>query len=151
MFYTDNGMKSFPISALLLAVLFSLPGLGATGKQYGPGQIVSIEKKAHERILYYQVNTPVTADDPYYEISLRQNDWVYVTEYTPRHASDTLPDPWKPGADVQLMIEDKHHAVVKEEGGRELSLIVVKRVPAAADRSSPAPSPGEKSATPVKK
>jgi hypothetical protein len=151
MIYTDNGMKSFKANALLLAVLFSLPGLGAARKEYGPGHIVSVEEKAHERILYYQVNTPVTAADPYYEISLRQDKWLHVTEYTPRHAPDTLPDPWKAGAQVQLVIEDKHHAKVKEEGGRELALIVVRRVPAAADGNSSASSPGEKSATPVEK
>ncbi len=58
-----------------------------------------VEKKSHERVLYYLVNTPVTQDDPYYEISLQQGTWLYLAEYTPRHAADSLPDEWKPGAD----------------------------------------------------
>ncbi len=32
-------------------------------------KIITVEKKFHERVLYYLVNTPVTQDDPYYELS----------------------------------------------------------------------------------
>ena len=92
-------MKRFLAIAVLLMLLLSLPALQAAEKQYGPGRIVSLEKKAHERVLYYLVNTPVTQDDPYYEISLQQGTWLYLAEYTPRHAADSLPDEWKPGAD----------------------------------------------------
>ena len=86
MFYTYVYMKYFWTIAVLLAVSGSLPSLQAAEKQYGPGRIVGIEKKARERVLYYLVNTPVTQDDPYYELSLQQSNWVYLAEYTPRHA-----------------------------------------------------------------
>jgi hypothetical protein len=138
MFYTDFGVKHYWIGVALLAVLISSPGLQATENQYLPGQIVSVEKKSHERVLYYLVNTPVTQDDPYYELALRQNNWIYVTQFSPRHAADTLPDDWKPGAEIQMKIEDKHHVSVREQGGRELSLAVVKRLP-AADKAPGAP------------
>ena len=89
MFYTYIEMKHLWAIALLL-MLLSLPGLEAAEQQYGPGRIVSLEKKAHERVLYYLVNTPVTQDDPYYEISLQQGTWLYLAEYTPRHAAGRM-------------------------------------------------------------
>lgn len=141
MFYTDSSMKHTWASAVLLVVLIWLPGLQAAEKQYGPGRIISVEKKSHERVLYYLVNTPVTQDDPYYEVSLQQNSWLYLSEYTPRHAADSLPDEWKAGAEVQMKLADKHHVFVKLPGAPELQLVVVKRVPATAEMAAPSPAP----------
>lgn len=126
-------MKCFWAIAASLVVIVSVPRLQAAEKQYGPGRIVSVEKKARERVLYYLVNTPVTQDDPYYEVSLQQGNWLYLAEYTPRHAADNLPDDWKAGAEVQLKIADKHHAWIKGSGGPELQVIVVKRLSANED------------------
>ena len=143
MFYTDACMKRTWAIAALLIGLVPVTCLRAAEKQYAPGRIANIEKKAHERVLYYLVNTPVTQDDPYYEISLQQNDWLYLTQYTPRHQADTLPDDWKPGTEVQMMLADKRHVFVKQPGGRELQLVVVKRVPATPGES-PRPAPVQK-------
>ena len=143
MFYTDACMKRTWAIAVLLIALVPVTFLRAAEKQYAPCRISSIEKKAHERVLYYLVNTPVTQDDPYYEISLQQNDWLYMTQYTPRHQADTLPDDWKPGTEVQMMLADKRHVFVKQPGGRELQLVVVKRVPATPGES-PGPAPVQK-------
>jgi hypothetical protein len=137
-------MKHFCAIAALLVVLVSLSSLQAAQKQYEKGRIVSIEKKAHERVLYYLVNTPVTQDDPYYELSLQQSSWVYLAEYTPRHAADSLPDEWQPGIEVQMKIADKHHAWVKGPGGREVQVIVVKRIPATGDMAAPTTVPAQK-------
>ena len=137
-------MKHFCAIAALLVVLVSLSSLQAAQKQYEKGRIVSIEKKAHERVLYYLVNTPVTQDDPYYELSLQQSSWVYLAEYTPRHAADSLPDEWQPGIEVQMKIADKHHAWVKGPGGREVQVIVVKRIPATVDMAAPNTVPAQK-------
>lgn len=136
-------MKNLGASAALLAFLISLPGLQAAEKQYEKGRIVSIEKKSHERVLYYLVNTPVTQDDPYYEVLLQQNSWLYRAEYTPRHSADSLPDDWEPGAEVQMKLSDKHHVWVKESTGPELQLLVVKRVP-AGEMDAPKPAPTRK-------
>ncbi len=144
MFYTYFWVKHFLAIAALLVVLVSLPSLQAAEKLYGPGRIVSVEKKAHERVLYYLVNTPVMQDDPYYEVSLQQGNWLYLAEYTPRHAADSLPDDWKPGAEVQMKLADKHHAWVKLPGGHELQVIVVKRLPATEDMAAPNAGPLQK-------
>jgi hypothetical protein len=143
MFYTDFQMRHFWASTVLLAVLISLPRLQAAEKQYGTGRIVSVEKKSRERVLYYLVNTPVTQDDPYYELSLQQSPWLYLAEYTPRHAADSLPDEWKRGTEVQMKLADKHHALVRVPGGSELQLTIVKRMPAAEDAATP-PAPVRK-------
>jgi hypothetical protein len=137
-------MKRFWAIAVLLMLLPSVPALQAAEKQYGPGRIVSLEKKAHERVLYYLVNTPVKQDDPYYEISLQQGTWLYLAEYTPRHAADSLPDEWKPGADIQIKLTDKHHAWVRSAGGPDLQVIVLKRVPVTGDAAAPDPAPVQK-------
>src|SRR6266481_5955890 len=115
-------MKYFWASAALLASLVSSCGLQAAEKQYQNGRIVSVEKKSRERVLYYLVNTPVTQDDPYYEVLLQQDNWLYLSEYTPRHAADRFPDDWKPGTEVQMKLADKRHVFVKGPGGLELQL-----------------------------
>src|SRR5450755_3887319 len=133
-------MKRILATAALLAVLLSFSNLYATEKQFEAGRIVTVEKKFHERVLYYLVNTPVTQDDPYYEVSLQSGNTVFLTEYTPRHAADDLPDGWKENAEVQMKVTDKHHVSVKQEGGMELQLLIVKRMPGTAPSASPTPA-----------
>ncbi len=66
----------------------------AAEKTYQTGKIVDIQQKKTTRVLYYQVNTPITKDEPYYEVSVQVKDTIYVGDYTPRHSADTLPDEW---------------------------------------------------------
>lgn len=121
---------SFTMVTLLAAVL-PLPVLRAAEKEYLPGQIVTVEKKFHERVLYYLVNTPVTQDDPYYELSLQAGELLLLTEYTPRHAADELPEGWKDGSKVEMKVTDKHHVLVRQRDGIELQLLIVKRTTGA--------------------
>ncbi len=130
-------MKLFCTNAVLLAVLLSFSTAYAAEKQYAAGRIVTVEKKAHERVLYYLVNTPVTQDDPYYEITLQVGDTVYLAEFTPRHAADELPDGWKDGGAMEMKITDKHHALVRQPGGTELQLLILKRMPGTAQSADP--------------
>jgi hypothetical protein len=76
-------MKYVLPGALMLAFLVSVLNLGAADKQYQSGRIVNVERKSHERILYYLVNTPVAQEDLYYELLLQLNNAVYDCEYTP--------------------------------------------------------------------
>jgi len=129
------------VGVLLLAIL--LPGLQAVEKQYETGKIIRVEKKAHTRVLYYLVNTPITQDDPYYEVSIRFGDQVCIGEYTPRHAADTPPQTWEPGSEVLARVE-KHHMYVKGSGGAEWDLMIVKRLPASDGKSTADPTPTKK-------
>lgn len=124
-----SGMKPIWLTMALLAVV--LPSLHAIEKQYQTGKIVDIQQKSRTRVLYYLVNTPVTQDDPYYQVSVQFRDMIYVGEYTPRHSSDTLPGEWRVGSELQARV-DKHHILVKRPGGIDLDLIIVKRAPASS-------------------
>jgi hypothetical protein len=132
-------MRLLKTTCLILAMgLF----LGAAAKrQYVNGTIVDVQEKKTTRVLYYQVDTPITQDDPYYEISVQIKDEVYFGRYTPMHSSDTLPEDWTVGSVVQARI-DGHHLVLKRPGGTEMSFAftkppMVKTVPSA---SAPAPA-----------
>jgi hypothetical protein len=137
-------MKRILTSAALLVVLLPFSHLYAAEKQYETGRIVTVEKKFHTRVLYYLVNTPITQDDPYYELSLQLGNMVLLTEFTPRHAADDLPDGWKDNAEVQMKVTDKHHVWVKQDGGMELQLLIVKRMPGTAPVAPPEPAPVKK-------
>src|SRR5258708_12053893 len=134
-------MKRIVASAALLTVQLSFFNLYAAEKQFGTGRIITVEKKFHTRVLYYLVNTPVTQDDPYYEVSLQLGDTVLLTEFTPRHAADDLPDGWTDNAEVQIKVTDKHHVWVKQSGGMELQLLVVNLIPASTQPPTPNHSP----------
>jgi len=116
---------------MVLAIL--VPSL-AVEKPYQTGRIVKVEQKTRTRVLYYLVNTPVTKDDPYYEVSIRFGNQICVGEYTPRHAADALPAEWKSGGEVQVRLE-KHHMFVKGRGV-DWDLVIVKRLQAAASNAT---------------
>ena len=134
-------MKYILASAVLLSCLISLPSLKAAEKQYEAGRIVDVEKKSHDRVLYYVGNTPEIREEPYYELSLQLNNFVYQCEYTPRHAADELPEGWNPGTTVQIKTMDKRHMLVRQPGGTELQLLIVKRIPGTAATEVPKPAP----------
>jgi hypothetical protein len=129
------------LGVLVLAIL--LPGLHAVEKRYQTGKIVKVEQKARTRVLYYLVNTPVTQDYPYYEVSIRFGDQICVGEYTPRHAVDTPPQEWEAGSEVQVRLE-KHHMFVKGRGVADWDLVIVKRLQAPDGKNAPDPAPLKK-------
>jgi len=134
-------MKYLLPGALMLSFLVSVPNLGAADKQYQSGRIVNVERKSHEKILYYLVNTPVTQEDPYYELLLQLNNFVYDCEYTPRHAADKLPEDWLPDTGVKIKVADKRHLFVEGPDGIELQLIVLKSTRDRPKRRLPNPHP----------
>src|SRR5579863_1763089 len=125
---------------ILTTVLF----LGAAAKkQYADGTIVDIQQKTTTRVLYYQVDTPITQNDPYYEISVQIKDKVYFGRYTPMHASDSLPEDWTVGSAVQARI-DGRHLVLKRPGGTEMSFTFTKAAVTKPELSGPATAPAGK-------
>lgn len=117
-----------------------VPALLAVENKYQAGTIVDIQQKAHTRVLYYLVNTPVTQDDPYFEVSIQFKDMVYIAEYTPRHSADGLPDDWKADAPVEGRIE-KHHLYLKRPGGVDLDLTIIKHTAAGPARKTAESTP----------
>ena len=114
-----------PVVIVLVSMAFAVQGA------YQDGTIVDVQKKANTRVLYYIVNTPVTKDDPYYEVQVKVKDTLYTAQYTPRHEDDSLMNDYKPDTAVQARI-DKRHLFLKREGGNDLDLIIMKR--ASADK-----------------
>src|SRR5579864_8706632 len=109
--------------AILLAVA-AIPGLYAAEKLYQTGKIVDIQQKTTTRVLYYQVDTPVTKDEPYFEVSVQVKDTVYIGDYSPRHAADTLPEEWNvPNAEVRIRME-KHFMFLIRPSGTELQFVI---------------------------
>jgi hypothetical protein len=127
------------LGLLLLSV--SIPNLYAAEKLYQTGKIVDLQQKTNTRILYYQVNTPITKDEPYFEVSVQIKDTVYVGDYTPRHAAEALPDEWSvPQAEVRLRLE-KHYMFLTRPSGSELQFVIVKRIAVAPAQIQEPPSP----------
>jgi hypothetical protein len=94
--------------------------------------IVRAEQKTHDRVVYWQVNTPLYREDPYFEVTVRAGRTVLVGEYEPRSAGEMLPEPWKPGAVVQARIE-KRSMYLKRPNGSELRFVIVKRTAAKTE------------------
>ena len=139
MLYTAFGMKRIAVTALVLLGL-ALDLLGVE-PQYQVAVLLSVERKINTRVLYYIVNTPITKDEPYYEVSLRLKDTLYIARYTPRHPNDTLPDGWKAGSSVQARIEG-HYLFIQRPGESDWKLLITKRKAVKATEENPPPAPG---------
>ncbi|MGA8735743.1 MAG: hypothetical protein WB558_17630 [Terriglobales bacterium] len=129
---------------MFLLAVASLPGLNAAEKLYQSGKIVDIQQKTKTRILYYQVDTPVTKEDPYFEVSVQVKDTIYVGDYSPRHAGDALPEEWNvPQTEVRLRL-DRHYMYVMRPAGTELQFVITKRMAAAPAQTISEPSSPKK-------
>jgi len=111
-------------------------------KPYATGKIVNVEDKVNTRVLYYQVDTPITRDDPYYEVSVQLKNIIYLCVYTPRHAKDLLPPEWMPGAEVKLKLEEKR-LVLLTPAGEELEMPIAKRTVVKTVEPSATPPAGK--------
>ena len=137
MFYTCFSMKRSIVAVVSLVFGLLLPLIWAVEGPFETGKILDIEQKTHSRVLYYLVNTPITEDNPYYEVTVQVKDKVYVGQYTPVHAKQTLPADWQIDGQIQARLE-KHFVFLKQLGEPEVQLVIVKHMAAAA--SAPAPA-----------
>lgn len=126
---------------VVLLAAVAIPGFGAVEKQYQMGRIGDIQQKTNTRILNYQVNTPITKDEPDFEVSVQVKDRTYVRDYAPRHSADTLPEEWNvPQAEVRVRLE-KQSMFLTRPTGPELQFVITKRVAVApAQKTSEPPS-----------
>jgi hypothetical protein len=129
-------MRLLRATCLLLMVV---PVLLGANKPFTTGTIVDVQQKSTTRVLYYQVDTPITQNDPYYEISVQIKDTVYFGRYTPMHSRDTLPEDWHVGSGVEVRVEGRH-LVLKRPGGTEMSFAFTRRPVVKAAPGGSAPS-----------
>ncbi len=116
------------ITILLLAVGLTAVAQ-AVERPYQTGKIVDVQRKVETRVLYYLVNTPVTQDDPYFEVNVQSGNSVYRGVYKPRHEGETLPEEWKAGTEVQVKVDGRHF-YLKRPNGLEVEFAIAKRTAA---------------------
>jgi hypothetical protein len=135
-------LHTMKVCFILLVATVLVPNLPAAEKPFLTGKILDVQQKTTTRVLYYQVDTPITKDEPYFEVSVQVKDTIYVGDYTPRHASATLPDEWNvPQTEVRVRL-DKHYMFLARPAGTEVQFVIVKRIAAApAQNNSEPPSP----------
>src|SRR5580692_7074882 len=122
---------------VLLVATILIPNLHAAEKPFLTGKILDVQQKTTTRILYYQVDTPITRDEPYYEVSVQVGERVYVGDYSPRHSAEPLPEEWNaPQAEVRLRLE-KHYMFLMRPAGTELQFVITKSFAAAAAQKIP--------------
>ena len=118
-------MPRFWVVATLLVALIS-PATAVTPRGYVPGKIITIEERTRDRVLLYQVNTPIMTVDHYLAVTLQVNGMRYEGEYMPRHANDPVPVIWKADDVVQARIE-KHYFFVKRPDGAETRFEIIRK------------------------
>ncbi len=133
-------MKRLWVLALLVAMV---PSLQAVEKQYTAGKIIDVQQKANTKVLYYLVNTPITQDQPYYEVSVQLKDTIYLGRYTPPHSGDTLPEEWQPGSSVQVRV-DAHHLFLRKPSGVDVEFAIAKRTGVNREPKPSEPTPAGK-------
>jgi hypothetical protein len=130
-------------AVVILSLAFVLLGqLFAVEKLYQAATITDIQQKTNTRVVYWVVNTPITKDEPYFEITVQLKDTSYLGRYMPRHANDSLPEEWKTGSAVEARIEGRH-LFLKRPSGAEMQLVVLKKTAAKPGQvnSDPASAP----------
>lgn len=127
MFYTCCSMMQARLKFLLpvLALPLLLTGLFAVENSFQAGEILDVQQKTRSIILYYLVNSPVSREEPYFEVSVQLKSTIYLGQYTPRHGAETLPDDWKPGGAVEARVEG-HHLILQTPESTELKFLIVK-------------------------
>ena len=100
----------FPLTGLLLASVFSLGWVAQRG--YIKGTLVAIEQRTRDRVLLYQVDTPIMTEDAYLSVTITVNGMNYEGEYDPWRTKGPLPILWKAGDSVSVRME-KHFFYLK--------------------------------------
>jgi hypothetical protein len=113
---------------VVFAVLLAVSAAYAAEHKYSTAKIVDVQNKTRDKVNMYLVNTPVTTEVPYFEITVRLSQTDYVAEFTPRHEDEQLPAEWTAGSDVSARLE-KHYLFLKRSDGTELRWTITKRKP----------------------
>jgi hypothetical protein len=98
----------------------------AVESTYFPLTIVRSEVKTRDRVVYWEVNTPIYHEDPYFEVAVRVEGALIVAERDPENRHEMLPQNWKPGARVQGRV-DKRHLYLQGPNGSEMRFIITRR------------------------
>jgi hypothetical protein len=95
----------------------------ATRSTYATGKILDVRQRTRDRILLYDVNTPIMSEEPYITISLAWDGAAYEAEFLPRNFREIFPSLWKSEQNV-LVRRDKHFLYLKREDGSEAKFLI---------------------------
>lgn len=129
-----------PLHAILVLTFLTQPALYAVEKQYQSATVVQVQQKTNTRVLYYMVDTPITKDEPYYEVSVQLKDTLYLGRYVPRHAQDNLPEEWVKGATVEARVEGRH-LFVRRPSGNDVDFAILRHTAVRPGEKSSGPAP----------
>jgi hypothetical protein len=115
--------KTLFVGALLM---FSIVRLAAVDSASLKARFVTIEKKAHDRLMYNIGNTPVTRQDFYYAMTLDTSQGAYHVEYDLRSDDEELPAAFVEGGEVDARVRGRH-LFLKSSAGNEIDTLIVKR------------------------
>lgn len=120
-------------TVLLALVWFLVSGanLFAVESGYFDLTIVRAEQKARDRIVYWEVDTPLYHEDPYFEVVVRTAGTLVVAEREPR-MHEVLPGDWTPGAVVPGRVE-RHYLFLRRPNGSEVRFIITHRTKAPSE------------------
>ncbi len=118
-----------------LLLLSALPPALGIQKEYASARIVDIQERSRDRVLLYQVNTPIMTEDPYYTVSVEVNGRVYEGEFLPRDIRQPFPGFWKANDDVPMRV-DKHFFYLKRSDGTEAKFLITSTTHLPAVRES---------------
>lgn len=118
---------------VLLWLLLAAGAAEAVENGFQALTIIRAEQKTHDRLVYWVVNTPLYREEPYFEVEVRAGEVILVGDCEPRHATETLPENWKPGEIVKGRVE-RRSLYLRRPNGSELKFEIVKRKHAPPER-----------------
>jgi hypothetical protein len=107
----------------LIALFLTLPAAYGVRKEYAPAKVIDVQEKSRDRVLLYEVNTPIMTEDPYVTISFDLNGIVYKGEFLPHNRHELFPGFCKPDEVVLVRLE-KHFIYLKREDGSEARFLL---------------------------
>ena len=126
------------LSILTTVALFATAASAVEKKGPQPGVILTVERKTKSRVQYYVVNTPVTTEDPYFEMEVDSGGLVYTVEYEPRSSQEVLPDGCAAGEAVKVRVDGKHTLFVQcLDSSTEIKWSIEKKTRSAPDSEAP--------------
>jgi hypothetical protein len=108
--------------------MFSIVRLAAVDSASLKARFVTIQKKAHDSLMYNIGNTPVTRQDFYYAMTLDTPQGAYHVEYDLRNDDEELPAAFVEGGEVDARVHGRH-LFLKSSAGNEVDTLIVKRDP----------------------
>jgi hypothetical protein len=109
-----------------IGILAAVTAAHGVQKDYATGKVLEVQERTRDRVLLYQVNTPIMTEDPSFTVSVEVNGTVYDAEYLPHSPRELFPEFWKPEENALVRI-DKHFMFLKRRDGTEAKFLITRK------------------------